>query len=171
MRAVECRSILTNSRRARFCTAKAETSSDRLNIYFDFTLASYFRQSALATTRCSSEAPIALDLKLTNGDTVTIECGQENLPFLSTAINTAGVVAERARKAQPGIAISTEVPYRVKGVRAATSHDDKFVLAKFKTEVGTRVLVAMTPNLARETIARLTAELDQLGKRPPPIRL
>ena len=50
---------------------------------------------------------IALDLKLTSGDTVTIECGQENLPFLSAAINTAGVVAERARKAQPGTEIST----------------------------------------------------------------
>jgi hypothetical protein len=92
------------------------------------------------------------------------------LPLLARAINDVGIVAEKARKALPGESISTVVPHLVLGVRTGTSEGDRYIGMKFQTNMGFPLEVAMTPELALETIERLTKELEQLGKRPPIIR-
>jgi hypothetical protein len=111
---------------------------------------------------------VIVDLLLASGDMLTIECAHENLPFLAMAINDAGVIAERQRKAEPGATISTEVPYRVTDVGSGRSFDDKNVLLRFPTVVGPPVIVAMNLDLARKTIGLLSNELDSIGSPRPP---
>lgn len=111
-----------------------------------------------------------IDLLIEDGEEVTLECNHEKLPLLAIAINDAGVVAERARQALPGHAISTIVPHLGKAVRAGTSADSRYIALTFQTNVGAPLQVAMTPELARETIERLQNELSQLGRTPPIIR-
>jgi hypothetical protein len=110
---------------------------------------------------------VIVDLQLEGGEALTLECHHEKLPLLAAAINDAGLVAERARKALPGESISTVVPRFAMAVRAGTSADNLYIALAFQTDTGTPLEIAMPPELARETIERLQYELDQLGRRPP----
>jgi hypothetical protein len=109
---------------------------------------------------------VIVDLQLEGGEKLTLECHHEKLPLLAAAINDAGVVAERARKAFPGESISTVVPRFAMAVRAGTSADSLYIAVAFQTDTGAPLEIAMPPELARETIERLQYELDQLGRRP-----
>lgn len=113
---------------------------------------------------------VIMDLLLIDGNELTLECRHETLPMLSMAANDAGVVAERARRAGPTATISTEVPYYVKDVGSGVSTDGRFVLLRFPSSVGSPVIIAIPPDIARRSIELLTAELDKLGRGPPLVR-
>jgi hypothetical protein len=111
---------------------------------------------------------VIIDLLLSNGEELTIECAHEKLPHLAMAINDAGVIAERARAVAPGQAISTEVPYLAVDVATAVSTDSKYLVARFPTTVGPPVIVAMPSEIARKTIELLSIELENAGRRQAP---
>ena len=79
---------------------------------------------------------VIIDLLLTNGDELTLECRHETLPMLSMAAIDAGVIAERARTAGPAATISTEVPYYVTNVGSGVSVDRRFVLLRSRLRPG-----------------------------------
>lgn len=113
---------------------------------------------------------VIVALQIEGGEELTLECNHEKLPLLAIAINDAGVLAERARRSLPGQTISIIIPHLVKGVRAGTSEDNRYIALTFQTDVGSPLQIVMTPELARETIQRLQNELNQLGRTPPIVR-
>jgi hypothetical protein len=110
---------------------------------------------------------IKLYIELSNQETLSIECDIEKLTALALAINNAGVLAERMRKAAPGSAISMEFPYRALDVRAGASADQHVIL-QFSTTEGPPVTVAMTPPIAQKTIQQLSVALTDLNVKKPP---
>jgi hypothetical protein len=67
----------------------------------------------------------------------------------------------------PGQGIELVTPYMASDVRAGRTVDNQFVALNFQTTEGVPIQVAMKPNLARETIERLTNELSQVATDPP----
>ncbi len=110
---------------------------------------------------------IAVDVLLTGGTEMTLECRHDILPLIVTAFNEAGVVAERVRMAGPGTTVSTEVPYYVTDVGCGTSIDGRFVILRYKTSAGPPVIVAIPPAIARRSVELAVAELGKLGNIPP----
>ena len=110
---------------------------------------------------------IELDISFENGEEETIEIPSEKAALFSNAIHNAASVAERMRRALPGEAVSTEVPYYATDVGTGRSVDNRYVLYRFPTTIGTPMSVAMTPEIARDAIQRLTAELENLGRQQP----
>jgi hypothetical protein len=113
---------------------------------------------------------VELDLAFNADQVETIEISSEKLALLSNAIQNAAAVAERMRRALPGETVSTEVPYFATDVRTGSSVDNRYVLFRFPTTIGTPMNIAMTPEIARHAIERLTTELDNLGRQPPLVR-
>lgn len=110
---------------------------------------------------------VAVDVLLTDGEEMTLECRHEILPLLVTAFNEAGVVAERVRMAGPGTAVSTEVPYYITDVGCGASIDGRFVILRYKTSAGPPVIVAIPPAIARRSVELALAELSKLHNLPP----
>jgi hypothetical protein len=110
---------------------------------------------------------IAVDVLLTDGKEMTLECRHEILPHVVTAFNEAGVVAERVRMAGPGTTVSTEVPYYITDVSCGASVDGRFVIIRYKTSAGPPVIVAIPPDIAKRSIQQAAAELIKLRDKPP----
>src|SRR5687767_3066482 len=91
---------------------------------------------------------IELELSYTDGTTEAIKCPQENAPRLAHAIHTLSVLAERARKAQPGQEISIEIPYVANDTTTGASVDGSTVTLRFLTAMGAPAMFAMSPDLA-----------------------
>jgi hypothetical protein len=109
----------------------------------------------------------AVDVLVTDGKEMTLECRHEILPLVVTAFNEAGVVAERVRMSGPGTTVSTEVPYYVTDVSCGASIDSSFVIFRYKTSAGPPMIVAIPPAIARRSAELALAELGKLGNIPP----
>jgi hypothetical protein len=111
---------------------------------------------------------IQIELEFDDDTRETIRCETQNAPKLAQAIAQASIIAERQRKAAPGQAIGLDVPHYATSVRVVTAVDDSQVAMQFGTKAGFPVMVSMTPSLAHEAIGKLSVELANLGRQPPP---
>jgi hypothetical protein len=111
---------------------------------------------------------IEVDFTLDDASTHTLKIPYERIAQAVHAISNAASVAETQQKVaasgQPRFAVIA--PYYATNVRTGQSSDGRILLG-FVTSQGP-VEVAMTSDLARKTIERLTFELGQLGKQQFP---
>jgi hypothetical protein len=110
---------------------------------------------------------IQIELEFTDGSPEILRCEPHIAPSIARAVLEASAVAEMQRKLQPGEGIEIEIPYQATDLLVARARDNRSLAIKFLTKVGVPLVVAMTPNLARKTIERLSAQLNNLGKTPP----
>jgi hypothetical protein len=111
---------------------------------------------------------IEVDFVLTDDSPHTLKIPFENVPRTMHAISQSASVAETAQR----VSISGQsqfaviVPYRATDVRTGHSSDRQIAVA-FSTAQGP-VQIAMSADLTRLTIERLTSELGQLDKPRQP---
>lgn len=110
---------------------------------------------------------IQIELEFADATRETLRVEFQTLPLVAEALRQAAAVAEQQQKAAPGQAIQLDVPHYATSVRCGTSTDNTQVVAKFATKAGFPVTIAMTPNLVKETIGKLSAELGNLGTQQP----
>jgi hypothetical protein len=110
---------------------------------------------------------IEVELEYRDGSIETIKCPFERAGMLVHGITNATVVAERMRSTQPKQKISLEVTYDVTEVHTGPSVDGKKIALRFQTTLGSPAILAMSLDLARRTIERITAELEKVRKQPP----
>jgi hypothetical protein len=110
---------------------------------------------------------IEVDFILNDGSVETIKMPYERVPHTMHALTSAASVAETAQKvAASGLPnFAVVVPYQAHDVRAGQSPDGT-VAVEFATLQGP-VQVAMTTDLVRLTIQRLTSQLGKIGMQFP----
>ena len=109
---------------------------------------------------------IQLDLEI-DGNPESLRCETHSAPALAQAVHQSSAAAELLRKVQSHQPTQIEVPYHATNCNTGSTSDGNLVAIRFSTEQVVPVYLTMTPTLARQTIARLQAELDQLGRRSP----
>ena len=110
---------------------------------------------------------IEIDLLLEDDSTQITEIPYERIPMMMHALSNAGALAERTQKGGPGDAsTAVMVTYRAASIRTGSALDGSVVVICFATPQGP-VEVAMTPDLTRWTIERLSNQLALLAKSSP----
>jgi hypothetical protein len=121
------------------------------------------------TRWASSDAGDAIQLEtvVEDGSPVIIRSAYQDVPRLLQSIIQAASIAEQVQNRMPGQGIELVSPYIANEVHTGTSADGKLVALKFATTEGVPIEVAMPASLARETIERLSAELEVVETAPP----
>jgi hypothetical protein len=109
---------------------------------------------------------IQLEAATEDGSKVVLRTSYDLAARLAQAIIQAAGIAEKKQKQMPGQGIELVTPYMVTDVQAGSSVDRKVVALNFQTTEGVPIQVAMPPNVARDTIARLSDELSRLELGP-----
>jgi hypothetical protein len=109
---------------------------------------------------------IQLEAATEDGSKVVLRTSYDLAARLAQAIIQAAGIAEKKQKQMPGQGIELVTPYMATDVQAGSSVDRKVVALNFQTTEGVPIQVAMPPNVARDTIARLSDELSRLELGP-----
>jgi hypothetical protein len=87
---------------------------------------------------------------------------------LTQAILQAAMIAEQKQRSIPNQDIQLMSPWMAESMESGLSADGKYVCLLYRTTEDVPVELTISPELARETIARLSSELDRLGRGEHP---
>jgi hypothetical protein len=108
---------------------------------------------------------LRIEVQFEDGTREQIDFGAELAPRLVQSLIQGAATAEKMRKAEPGSAVSMNMPWHVRDVRTGDIVGTDLLAVGFATEEGPPVEIALPRDVAEKTIRSI---LDDLKRRSPP---
>ena len=111
---------------------------------------------------------IQLETTIEDGSLVVLRSEYRDVPRLMLAIREGAAIAEQKQNLIPDSEIRMFSPWEATAVDTGLSPQGDLVGLHYQTTEGVPIELALSKELARETVERLSAELDNLdrGQRP-----
>jgi hypothetical protein len=111
---------------------------------------------------------IQLETIVEDGSQLILRSEYKDISRLTQAIIQAARIAEQKQQAIPNQDIELMSPWMAISMESGVSTDGKLVGLVYRTTEGVPLELTMSPELARETIERLSSELDKLDRGQHP---
>ena len=111
---------------------------------------------------------IQLETIVKDESRIILRSAYKDIARLTQAIFSAAHLAQQKQRAIPNQNLELMSPWVATSMRSTLSIGGQYVGLVYRTTEGVPIQLAMSPELARETIARLSSELARITKGQTP---